>query len=616
MRVHVGVGAPDDQPGHGRIDLEIFRRFLGYLRPHWRRVAAAIGLLVLLTAVQVVQPWLVKEAIDGPISAGDIGGLRLWVGLYLLSLTGESLLRYAQLISLEGAGQRVLRDLRQEVFTHITRRPIAFFDRNPVGRLITRVTSDVEALNELFSQGVLAVLGDLLVMVMIAAVMTRMDPRLALTAFAAVPVLLALTFYFRGKIRDTHRWVRLLLSKLNAFLAESLAGMAIIQLFARESRELGGFRSASHAYRDAELRGVRYESVFSALVELAGVVVTAAILWLGAGRIFEGAITFGVLVAFIDYSKRFFHPVQDLSTKYAVLQSALASAERVFDLLDDDSALPIERVVAPASPIAGRIEFDSVSFSYREGEPVLSDVSFELRPGERVGVVGATGSGKSTLIRLLARLYDVDHGAVRLDGVDVRELDPSILRGALGVVTQDIFLFSGSIRDNVALGAPVGAAESDPHVERAAGAAGLDALLGRLPDGIDTELWEWGANLSVGERQLVTFARALARDPKVLVLDEATASVDPETERRIQQALATLLRGRTAIVVAHRLSTVEKMDRILVLHRGRLVESGKHEELLAAGGIYSRLHALQEGCEEDALGAQSAGEGREGGSGA
>ena len=609
MRVHAGVGSPDDQPGRGRVDLEIFRRFLVYLRPHWARVATAIGLLVLLTSVQVVQPWLVKEAIDGPISAGDIAGLRLWVLLYLLSLTGESLLRYAQLVALEGAGQRVLRDLRQEVFTHITRRPIAFFDRNPVGRLITRVTSDVEALNELFSQGVLAVLGDLLVMVMIAGVMIRMDLRLALTAFAAVPVLLALTFYFRGKIRETHRWVRLLLSKLNAFLAESLAGMSIIQLFARESRELRGFRSASHAYRDAELRGVRYESIFSALVELAGIVVTAAILWLGAGRILDGAITFGVLVAFIDYSKRFFHPVQDLSTKYAVLQSALASAERVFDLLDDDSTLPVERVVVPSSAIAGRIEFESVGFSYREGEPVLHDVSFEIEPGERVGVVGATGSGKSTLIRLLARLYDVDHGAVRLDGIDVRELDPAVLRGALGVVTQDIFLFSGSIRDNIALGAPIGAVETDHHVERATGAVGLDPLLGRLPDGLDTAVWEWGANLSVGERQLVTFARALARDPKVLVLDEATASVDPETERRIQEALVALLRGRTAIVVAHRLSTVEKLDRILVLHRGRLVESGSHEELVAAGGIYSRLHALQEEGEEDALGASSASEG-------
>ncbi len=591
MRVQAAVGAPDDQPGRGRLDLAIFGRFLGYLRRHWPRVALAVVLLALLTGVQTVQPWLVKEAIDGPIAAGDLLGLRFWVLLYLATLIGDVVLRYAQLVALEGAGQRVLRDLRQEVFAHITRRPMAFFDRNPVGRLITRVTSDVEALNELFSQGVLAVLGDMLAMVLIAFVMIRLDLRLSLVAFAAVPVLLLLTFYYRGKIRRTHRRVRLLLARLNALLAENLAGMGVIRLFARERRELAGFGRASRAYRDAELDGVIYESLFSALVELAGIVVTAAILWLAAAPVLEGTLTFGVLVAFIDYAKRFFHPVQDLSTKYAVLQSALASAERVFDLLDDDSALPQERILAPPVPVAGRIEFDSVDFSYRAGEPVLRDVTFTIEPGERVGVVGATGAGKSTLLRLLARLYDVDRGAVRIDGIDLRELDPAVLRSALGVVTQDIFLFSGTVRDNIALGLE----QAESRAAGAVRAMGLEPVLERLPAGIESEVWERGANLSVGERQLVTFARAVARDPRVLVLDEATASVDPETERRIQQALEELLRGRSAIVVAHRLSTVRDLDRILVLHRGRLVESGSHAELLAAGRVYSRLHALQQG---------------------
>ena len=591
MRVQAAVGAPDDQPGRGRLDLAIFGRFLGYLRRHWPRVALAVVLLALLTGVQPVQPWLVKEAIDGPIAAGDLLGLRFWVLLYLATLIGDVVLRYAQLVALEGAGQRVLRDLRQEVFAHITRRPMAFFDRNPVGRLITRVTSDVEALNELFSQGVLAVLGDMLAMVLIAFVMIRLDLRLSLVAFAAVPVLLLLTFYYRGKIRRTHRRVRLLLARLNALQAENLAGMGVIRLFARERRELAGFGRASRAYRDAELDGVIYESLFSALVELAGIVVTAAILWLAAAPVLEGTLTFGVLVAFIDYAKRFFHPVQDLSTKYAVLQSALASAERVFDLLDDDSALPQERILAPPVPVAGRIEFDSVDFSYRAGEPVLRDVTFTIEPGERVGVVGATGAGKSTLLRLLARLYDVDRGAVRIDGIDLRELDPAVLRSALGVVTQDIFLFSGTVRDNIALGLE----QAESRAAGAVRAMGLEPVLERLPAGIESEVWERGANLSVGERQLVTFARAVARDPRVLVLDEATASVDPETERRIQQALEERLRGRSAIVVAHRLSTVRDLDRILVLHRGRLIESGSHAELLAAGRVYSRLHALQQG---------------------
>lgn len=595
MRVSAGLAAPDDQPGTGRIDLRLLQRFLAFVHPHWRRVLVAVLLLAALSLVQVGQPWLIKEAIDGPIATGDLLGLRVWVLLYLATLVGEALFRYFQLVALEGAGQRILRDLRSQVFSHISARPMAFFDRNPVGRLITRVTSDVEALNELFNQGVLSVIGDLFKMVLIGAIMIRLEPTLSLVAFTAMPFLLVLTFYFRTRIRKISRRVRLMLSQLNVFLAESLAGMGITQLFAQEERELRRFRAASEDYRGAELEGVAFESTFSALVELVGIVITAALLWFASGRILSDLMTFGALVAFVDYAGRFFHPLQDLSTKYAVLQTAMASAERVFEVLDDDSALASGQGLGFAEGARGQVSFDHVSFAYRPDEPVLRDITFEVREGERVAVVGATGSGKSTLIRLLARLYDVDQGTVRLDGIDVRDLDPAVLRATLGVVTQDIFLFTGSIRDNIALGVPVGRTKGAARVEEAAQLAGLQPLIAQLPEGLDTNAWEWGANLSAGERQLITFARALARDPRVLILDEATASVDPETERRIQIAIRGLLAGRTAIVVAHRLSTVREVDRILVLHQGRLVESGTHEELIAAGGVYSRLHALQLG---------------------
>ncbi len=592
MRVDAGLAAPDDQPGAGQLDYRIFRRFVGYVRPHWRHLTLALVLLAVLSVVQVVQPWLVKEAIDGPIRAGDLLELRLWVIAYVATLIAEAILRYLQIVALQGTGQRVLRDLRTEVFAHITERPMAFFDRNPVGRLITRVTSDVEALNELFNQGVMAVLGDLFKMVLIAAVMLYMAPALSLVAFGAVPLLLALTFFFRARIRKVSRRVRLLLSRLNVFLAESLAGMEVTQLFAREERELRRFREASRTYRDAELRGVALESLFSALVEYAGVLLTAGLLWFAGGRILAGAMTFGALVAFIDYMRRFFEPLRDLSTKYAVLQTAMASAERVFAVLDDQCALPQEKRVTPREPLRGRVEFDHVSFAYRPEEPVIRDISFVLEAGERVAIVGATGSGKSTLIRLLARLYDVDRGAIRIDGIDIRDLDPATVRAALGVVTQEVFLFTGNIGDNIALGAPLEDPDPASAAARAAELVGLNRFLEERPGGMEAPVWESGANLSAGERQLITFARALARDPRILILDEATASVDPATEQSIQVAIHELLAGRTAIVVAHRLSTVREVDRILVLHHGALVEIGTHDELIAAGGIYHRLHRL------------------------
>jgi ATP-binding cassette subfamily B protein len=461
-----------------------------------------------------------------------------------------------------------------------------------VGRLMTRLTTDVEALNEAFTSGLVVILADLVKLVGIVVILLWLDWRLALVTFAILPPTLVLTWFFRGRMHRAYRRVRLMIARLNAFLQENVSGMRIVQQFSREGWSSGQFREINREYRNAQLRGVRYESVFSAVAELIGSVTLAAILWAGGWGILRGVVTFGTLVAFIEYAAKFFGPVQELSQRYTVMQSAMAAAERVFGLLDAEVS-----IVSPATPVRvverlrGEIEFEGVSFGYKDGEPVLRDVSFRIRPGERVALVGWTGSGKSTLIRLLIRLYDVWDGRILLDGVDIRRYDLHDLRRAVGVVLQDHFLFAESVEHNISLADP---AVTSEQVRRAAAAVNADRFIERLPGGYEEQVRERGSNFSVGEKQLLSFARAIAFDPAVLVLDEATASVDPETERQIQQALQTLLRGRTSIIIAHRLITVQGADRILVLHHGRLLEQGSHAELLQLpDGIYRTLYTLQ-----------------------
>jgi ATP-binding cassette subfamily B multidrug efflux pump len=573
-------------------DGRLMRRLAAYVAPYRTQVALTLLTLLASGAVQLVQPYLVKEVIDGFIVKRRAEGLGIPAGLFLLTLGGDFVLSFLQVYLLERTGQSVVFDLRNAVFAHLQRLPSAFFDRTPVGRLMTRITTDVEAINEAFTSGVVLILADVAKLSGIVVILIAMDARLALVTFAVIPPMLVVSWWFRVRVRDAYRAMRVAVAKLNAKLQETVSGMRIVQLFRRERLLASEFADLDREHRGAQMSGVLYESAFSAVAELMGSVTMAAIVWFGGGRLIGGAITFGTLVAFIEYAGRFFRPVQELSQRYTVMQAAMASAERIFALLDTKATL-----VSPAEPHrpAGRprgaIAFENVTFAYAGGPPVLRNVSFSVAPGERLAVVGWTGAGKSTLIRLLARLYDVQEGRILLDGVDVRSYDLGALRRAIGVVLQDHFLFSGTVASNIALDDP---RITEADVRRAARAVRADRFIERLPAAYDEPVRERGSNFSVGEKQLLSFARAIAFDPAVLVLDEATASVDPETEAHIQSALDTVLSGRTSIVIAHRLATVRGAQRILVLHHGEVRELGTHDELMAReDGLYRALQVLQ-----------------------
>lgn len=590
---HTGQGTVHDEDSLGKVyDRQLIARLWCYVQPHRTLLALSIVLLFLVSVAQLVQPYIVKLVIDEFITKQRSEGLGLMVFAFLGALIAEFLLRWMQLYVLERTGQNVVFDIRTEAFAHLQRLPSSFFDRNPVGRLMTRVTTDVEAIHEAFTSGLVLILADLVKLAGIVAILLWMDWRLALVTFAIVPSMAFVTWRFGIPLRRAYRTVRLLVARLNAFLQENVSGMRIVQLFVREREAAERFGEINREHRDAQLDSVRFDSMFSAIAELVGSITLAAIVWAGGWRILAGAITFGTLVAFIDYAGKFFRPLQELSQRYTTMQSAMASAERIFNLLDTERT-----IVSPADPrrieqrLRGEIEFDHVTFGYREGQPVLHDVTFRIRPGERVGIVGWTGSGKSTLIRLLVRLYDVSKGRILVDGVDVRDYDLHDLRRGVGVVLQDHFLFSGTVASNISLGDP---RIDAGRVHAAARSVRADRFIERLPQAFDEPVRERGSNFSMGERQLLSFARAVAFDPAVLVLDEATASVDPETEHRIQSALGEMLLGRTSIVIAHRLVTVRHVDRILVLHHGRLSEQGSHDELVAReGGIYRALYELQ-----------------------
>jgi ATP-binding cassette subfamily B protein len=574
-------------------DARMVRRLTRWVRPYRGLVALTLLLLAAVSAAQLAQPYLLKLAIDGYIVQGKAAGLLLPAGLFLAALIAEFVLGFFQLYVLEKTGQNVVFDLRQAVFAHLQRLPSSFFDRNPVGRLMTRLTSDVESLNEAFTSGLVLILADLAKLVAILVILFWMDWRLALVTFAIVPPILGISWWIRVRVRDAYRRIRNSVARLNAFLQENVSGMRLVQLFLRERTAFAEFNHLNAEHRDHQLSGVRYESIFSAVAELMGSLTLAAILWAGGLRLLGGAVTFGTLVAFIEYAQRFFRPLQELSQRYTVMQAAMTSSERIFELLDTEVTIasPPQAYRPPQRP-RGEIVFDRVTFAYRPGLPVLHDLSFSIRPGERVAVVGWTGSGKSTLIRLLARLYDVQEGRILVDGVDVKDWDLGELRRSVGVVLQDHFLFAGTVEQNLSLGDP---RISGERVRAAARAVHADRFIDRLPLGYAEPVRERGSNFSVGEKQLLSFARAIAFDPAVLVLDEATSSVDPATEARIQEALETLLRGRTSITIAHRLGTVQASDRILVLHHGRLVEEGSHDALLRLPeGIYRTLWTLQE----------------------
>ena len=548
-------------------------------------------LLLLQSGLALVGPRLTERALDVAIPRRDLGLLGLLAGLYLATLLLELVTEYGGAVLTAFVGQRVMYDLRMELFGHLQRLSVSYFDRNPVGRLMTRVTSDVETLNELFSSGVVTIFGDVFTLVAIMGMMLVIDVRLALVTFSVIPLVWLTAAVFRRRVRDAFRDIRYRLARLNAFLQERLSGMRVVQRCGREADSARRFAQLNREHLAAHLKSIRVYAIFFPVVEVLTAVAMALLLWYGGLRVLDETLTVGVLAAFIQYTRRFFQPLQDLSEKFNLLQSAMASSERIFTLLDEP--VTVREPVSPASlprPVRGEVRFEGVWFRYSPDGPwVLKDITLTASPGRTLALVGHTGAGKTTIVNLLLRFYDPERGRITVDGVDVRDLSTSELRSAIGFVQQDLFLFTGDILHNLRLGAPISREAAEVAAER----VGADRFIERLPAGYEHRLGERGRNLSVGERQLLSFARALALDPRILVLDEATSSVDAEAEAQIQRAIAELMAGRTSLVVAHRLSTILHADEILVMHHGEIRERGTHRELLAQGGLYERLYQLQ-----------------------
>ena len=586
-------------------DSRLMRRLLQYMTPYKWWVVLALGLVAVVTPLELAPPLLFQKAIDGyfvPAMKKAIVETQAWhgiliiSGIYFLVLLFDFLAQYAQIRIMQRVGQQTMYDMRRGIFAYLQRLPMSYFDRNPVGRLVTRVTTDVDALNDLFAAGVVTMINDFFLLAVLAGLLIKKDWRLALDTLGVLPGILVVTFVFRHYVREANRKIRTAIARINAFLQEYISGMSVVQLFNRERKALQEFEKRNRdnmlAWRDAILA----YALFYPAVEFLSFATIALIFWAGGNRILHSGLTLGVLTAFTMYAQRFFRPIQDLSEKFNILQSAMAASERIFKLLDEPVTIESSKNCQHLSAARGEIEFRNVWFSYRNVEQpadedwVLRDVSFRIAPGQTFAIVGHTGAGKTTLISLLLRFYDIQRGQILLDGVDIRLLDLQDLRRHFGIVLQDPFLFSGTLESNIRLGT---AGISRDDVQHAIDKIGLGDFVNSLPEGVATSVNERGSTLSVGQRQLINFARALAHNPRFLILDEATSSVDTKTELLIREALDKLLSGRTALVIAHRLSTIQYADRILVFHKGRLREQGAHQELLALRGIYYRLYQLQ-----------------------
>jgi len=579
-------------------DKGLIKRLWFFVAPHQRWLWKGLGILLLVSACRLTMPWLIKLAIDQHLSIGDLSGyyplLFAFAGIALV----DALLRRSQALAVETGGQNALLDLRIALFRHLQQLPASYFDRTPTGRLIGRVTTDVEALQELFSSGVVTILGDLMFLIATLIILFSLHVKLALVAILVVPVLLGLTLLIRMRVRSAYVLMRAKLSEMNGFLHERISGMSVLQMFNREAETIGSYGAINGDVRSAQLKTVWWETTLSTTVEMLSSFTVAIILWYGGGLVAEnwvqtgiqGGLTLGVLFAFIDYMQKFFHPLNELSLKYTVMQNAMTAARRIFDLLDESERLP--ETDTPQSPkeVSGEIRFENVTFGYDSANPVMKQVSFTVAPGEKVALVGATGAGKTTVLKLLTRLYDPNSGRITLDGIDLRDYEVRDLRKRIGLVPQDVFLFEGDILENIRLGNPN---VSEEQAIAAATRLHLDQLVSRFSGGWQEPVRERGRNLSAGEKQLISFARVLAASPRVLVLDEATSNVDSHTEHILQDAVHDIMQGRTSLAIAHRLSTVRDADRILVFHQGELAEQGTHEELMAEKGLYACLVALQ-----------------------
>ena len=586
-------------------DARIMRRLLAYMKPYRRTVLVSLLLLLFNSLLQILGPLLTKLAVDRYIAPSRSHSLPLldrllpadpWIGIaaisfvYLLAVIGAFLCDFGETYLMQWTGQKAMFDLRRDLMAHLQKLDIAYYDSNPVGRLVTRVTTDVDTLNELFTSGLVMIVGDVLMLSFVTIAMFRLSPAMTGLLLAVMPLVILVTVVFRRTVQQSYRRIRVAIARINAYLQEHVNGIAVLQLFNRESKSLREFDRINRDHMDAYKDSITAYGWFYPIVEFLGMLAIAALLAYGGFRVPGGALSLGTLVAFFQYGLRFFRPIQDLSEKYNIMQAATAAAERIFKLLDTTARIRTPGHPSPFPSAPAPIEFQSVWFAYKDDDWVLRDVSFRIEPGETIAVVGHTGAGKTTLANLLLRFYDVQRGSIRIGGIDLREFDITGLRRNFGVVLQDPHLFTGTIESNIRLGTEGITGE---ELERSAERVNLLDFIERLPEGFDQPVRERGAGFSTGQKQLISFARALAHNPRVLILDEATSSVDTETELRVREALNNMVEGRTSIVIAHRLSTIQRADRILVMHKGQLREMGTHQELLAARGIYWKLYQLQ-----------------------
>ena len=571
-------------------DSKLMRRLLGYVKPYKHFVIFAILLNIFVAALGPVRPYLTKIAIDDYIVNSDYDGLIL-IGILLFgSLLLQAVIQYFLTYFTQYLGQKVLYDLRTQIFNHIQKLALKFFDRTPIGRLVTRATNDVEALGELFSSGIVMVFSDVFIIIWILAFMFFMDFSLSLVTLSVLPVLIYGTFLFRKKARESYRDVRLHLARLNSYMQEHVTGMSVVQIFRKERDEFKKFSNINSDFRTVNIKSIFYYAVFYPSVELLSSIAIGLIVWYGGGEIIQGALSVGVLFAFIQYTEMFFRPIRDLSEKYNIMQTAMASSERIFKLLDNHTIIKNPENPIKLNGVKGKIEFQNVWFAYNSDDYVLKDISFTINPGETVAIVGHTGAGKTSIINILTRFYDINKGKILLDDINIESIDKRELRKYISMVLQDVFLFSGNIKSNINLENEF---ITEEMIAEAATIVGANKFIQQYKKSFNEVVKERGATLSVGQKQLISFARALAYNPQILILDEATSSVDTETEFLIQQAIEKLLVGRTAIVIAHRLSTIQNADKIIVLHKGEIRETGNHQELLAKHGIYYKLYQLQ-----------------------
>ncbi|MFP4599631.1 MAG: ABC transporter ATP-binding protein [Persicimonas sp.] len=585
----IGSGFKEQKLGNAT-DLTLIARLWTYMRPYWFTFALCLLLLPVMSGLQLVQPHLLQVAIDDYLVPQELGGLTWVIAAFGFAVFMQAGTRFLQFYLMQKAGQRALYDLRQKVFDHVQSLSVSFFNKHPTGRLMTRMTTDIESLQEALASGMITMVGDIITLVGIVAILLYKDWRLALVSFVVVPFLVLITAVVRHFLRKAFREIRVKIARLYAHLQESVTGIEIIQLFVRENVSADEYRDINEEYRDANIRSIRYDAILYSVVEAVGAVTVGAIIWYGSGQVLDGLVTIGVLVAFIEYMQKFFIPIRDLAQKYNLLQSAMASSERIFELLDSEEHIPQPDNPKPLPADDLHIEFEDVWFAYNEDEWIIKGLNLEVRPGEKIALVGHTGAGKTTIISLLMRLYDVTKGRILINGTDIREFDVHAYRRAFAAVLQDSFLFQGTIRENLTLGDDE---VSDEELVEAAEIVHAHPLITRYSDDYDHRIAERGSNLSSGEKQLLSFARALVQKPNVLILDEATANVDTDTEAIIQDAIDRLMSRQTSVVIAHRLSTIQKADRIIVLHKGEILEQGTHRELLDHGGHYETLYRLQ-----------------------